>query len=110
LLLLSMPLAAPAAPTAGPAGDVPAGLPPRLTVGLFEDTGGSWMQTSKVKWDVRYRYFTKGWANNWGYGAHDGGWGLGYLKECAGGGFLPAIQYYQLLGEPGGGEGQTLAK
>src|SRR4051794_3550113 len=73
--------AAPAA--APPAGNVPAGLPARLTVGLFEDTGGTWMKKSGVKWDVRYRYFTKGWANNWGYGARDGGWGTGYLKECA---------------------------
>jgi hypothetical protein len=103
------PRSAPAS-AEGPAGDVPAGLPARLTVGLFEDTGQSWMKSSGVKWDVRYRYFVKGWANNWGYGAHDGAWGLGYMKECAAGGFIPAIQYYQLAGEPGGGEAQTLAK
>src|SRR4051794_7346616 len=75
-----------AAPTAAPpppAGNVPAGLPARLAVGLFEDTGGTWMKKSAVKWDARYRYFTKGWANNWGYGQRDGGWGLGYMKECA---------------------------
>jgi hypothetical protein len=101
--------AAPAA-SGPPAGNVPAGLPARLTVGLFEDTGAAWMKKSGVKWDLRYRYFTKGWVNNWGYGPRDGGWGLGYMQECAAAGFIPAIQYYQLLGEPGGGEQQTLAK
>ncbi|HXU81909.1 MAG TPA: hypothetical protein VN914_10970 [Polyangia bacterium] len=95
---------------AAPSGDLPAGLPARLTVGLFEDTGGTWMHGSGVKWDVRYRYVTKGWANNWGYGARDGGWAMGYLKECASAGYLPALQYYQLVAEPGGGEGETLAK
>jgi hypothetical protein len=94
----------------GPAGNVPAGLPPRLLVGLMEDTGGTWMKSSGVKWDARYRYFTKGWVNNWGYGPRDGGWGMNYLKECAEAGFIPAVQYYQLLGEPGGGELQALSK
>ena len=28
------------------AGAIPAGLPARLTVGLFEDTGGTWMKSS----------------------------------------------------------------
>ena len=53
-------------------GGIPAGLPARLLVGLFEDTGGTWMKNSGVPWDVRYRYFTKGWVNNWGWGAYDG--------------------------------------
>jgi hypothetical protein len=68
------------------------------------------MKTSGVPWDVRYRYFVKGWINNWGYGPGNGQWGLKYLQECQAQGFLPAIQYYQLNGEPGGGEDQLLAK
>ena len=48
------------------AGSVPQGLPARLQVGLFEDTGQTWMKDSGVPWDVRYRYFVKGWVNNWG--------------------------------------------
>jgi hypothetical protein len=52
----------------------------------------------------------KGWLNNWGYGLGNGQWGLQYLQECQAQGFLPAIQYYQLNGEPGGGEEQLLAK
>ncbi|KFE63882.1 hypothetical protein [Hyalangium minutum] len=91
-------------------GSIPAGLPARLQVGLFEDTGQTWMQSSAVPWDVRYRYFVKGWINNFGWGAADGQWGLQYMQECQTQGFLPAIQYYQMNGEPGGGEAQFLAK
>ena len=91
-------------------GVVPSGLPARLIVGLFEDTGQSWMRTSGVAWDVRYRYFTKGWVNNWGWGAYDGSWGLGYLQEGSQQGYVPAVQYYQIFGEPGGGESATLSK
>ena len=58
-------------------GAIPAGLPARVLVGLFEDTGATWMKNSGAPWDVRYRYFTKGWVNNWGWGAYDGSWGLG---------------------------------
>src|SRR5688572_15436256 len=61
------------------AGSIPAGLPARLTVGLFEDTGNTWMKNSGARWDVRYRYFTKHWVNNWGWGAYDGSWGRGYM-------------------------------
>lgn len=92
------------------AGPIPAGLPPRVLVGLFEDTGGTWMSSSGVPWDARYRYFTKGWVNNWGWGSYDGSWGLGYLNECNAQGYIPAVQYYQINGEPGGGESATLAK
>jgi hypothetical protein len=81
-----------------------------MMVGLFEDTGQTWMRNSAVAWDVRYRYFTKGWVNNWGFGAYDGSWGLGYMRECDQQRFIPAIQYYQLFGEPGGGEPATLQK
>jgi hypothetical protein len=87
----------------GPAaGAIPAGLPAREVVGLFEDSG--------VPWDVRYRYFTKGWVNNWGFGAYDGSWGLSYMRESDSQRFIPAIQYYQMNGEAGGGESAFLAK
>ena len=102
--------ATPPAIAAPVSGTIPAGLPARLLVGLFEDTGQTWMKDSGVPWDVRYRYFVKGWIDNWGYGPGNGQWGLQFLKECQAQGFLPAIQYYQLNGEPGGGEDQLLAK
>lgn len=91
-------------------GRIPSGLPARLEVGLFEEHGGTWMKSSGADWDMRYRYFTKGWVNNWGWGAYDGGWGLSYMHETDSQGMIPAIQYYQLFGEAGGGESATLAK
>ena len=48
-------------------GSVPALLPARLSVGLMEDPGATWMKTSGVPWDMRYHYFTVGWRNNWGW-------------------------------------------
>jgi hypothetical protein len=92
------------------AGSIPAGLPSHMEVGLFENEGASWMKGSGVPWDVRYAYFTYGWANNWGYGAHDGSWGLGFLDESSASGYLPAVQYYCMNGEAGGGEAQFLTK
>lgn len=59
------------------------------------------MKDSGVKWDYRYCYFTDGWANNWGWGATDGSWGLAYLQECDQQGFVPAIQYYVINGKSG---------
>jgi hypothetical protein len=91
-------------------GSIPTGLPARVMVGLFEDTGASWMRTSGVRWDSRYRYLTKGWVNNWGWGANDGSFALNYLRECDQQGYVPAVQYYQIFAEPGGGESATLAK
>src|SRR4051812_15419218 len=95
---------------AAAAGRIPAGLPARVLVGLFEDTGATWMQGSGVPWDVRYRYFTKGWVNNWGFGAYDGSWGLGYMRECDAQRYIPAVQYYQMNGEAGGSESAFLMK
>jgi hypothetical protein len=83
---------------AGPSGTIPAGLPSRLTVGLFEDSGGTWMSSSGVRWDTRYRYFTQGWVNNWGWGARDGSWGLAYMNESSSKGYIPAVQYYVMNG------------
>jgi hypothetical protein len=91
-------------------GAIPAGLPARVMVGLFEDTGASWMRTSGARWDARYRYLTKGWTNNWGWSANDGSFALNYLRECDQQGYVPAVQYYQIFAEPGGGESATLAK
>jgi hypothetical protein len=92
------------------AGTIPAGLPPHLLVGLFEDTGQTWMRDSGVPWSVRYRYLVKGWMDNWGWGPKDGSWGLQFFRESDAQGFIPAVQYYQMNGEPGGGEDQFLAK
>jgi hypothetical protein len=106
-----MPRATEASALVTPAqGSVPAGLPSRLLVGLFEDSGQTWMKGSGVPWDVRYRYLTKGWVNNWGWSPADGSFALQFMRECATQGFLPALQYYQVNDEAGGGESQFLAK
>jgi len=94
----------------GAKGAIPSGLPARVMVGLFEDTGGTWMKNSGVRWDARYRYLTKGWVNNWGYSAYDGGFALSYFRECDAQGTVPAVQYYQIFAEAGGGEAATLQK
>lgn len=96
--------------TSGVQGPVPAGLPNRLLIGLFEEAGQNWMRDSGVPWDVRYRYFIKGWVNNWGWGAPDGSWGATYMQESYTQGFIAAPIFYQLAGEPGGGEAESLAK
>lgn len=79
-------------------------------VGLFEDSGSTWMKNSGVRWDSRYRYLTKGWVNNWGWGGYDGTFALSYFNESNAQGFVPAVQFYQIFGEAGGGEAQTLQK
>jgi hypothetical protein len=91
-------------------GSIPAGLPARVMVGLFEDSGSTWMKNSGVRWDARYRYLTKGWVNNWGFGAYDGSFALSYFRECDAQGMVPAVQYYQIFGEAGGGESAMLQK
>lgn len=85
-------------------GTIPAGMPGHMAVGLFEDTRETWMRDSGVAWDARYRYFTKGWVDNWGWRARDGSWGQAYMQECYDQGFLPVIQYYQMRDEAGGDE------
>jgi hypothetical protein len=94
----------------GVQGPLPTGLPNRMMVGLFEEAGKTWMRDSGVPWDVRYRYFTKGWVNNWGWGAYDGAWGRTFFQESRTQGSLPAAVFYQLFAEPGGGEAESLAK
>jgi hypothetical protein len=91
-------------------GTIPTGLPPRMLVGLFEGPGGTWLRDSGVKWDARYQYFTKGWVNNWGFGQRDGSWGLTYFQQTDAQGMIPVVQYYQIVGEPGGGESAMLSK
>jgi hypothetical protein len=91
-------------------GVLPAGLPARVEVGLFEGSGKTWMKDSGVPWDMRYQYFTKGWIDNWGWGNYDGKWGLDYMRECDAQRFIPVVQYYQMNDEAGGGEDQFLAK
>ncbi|MCE9671247.1 hypothetical protein LY474_25900 [Myxococcus stipitatus] len=109
-LALAFDPAPASAQTPGVKGPVPTGLPQRMLVGLFEEAGQTWMRDSGVPWDVRYRYFTKGWVDNWGWGQRDGSWGKAFLQESDAQGFLPAPIFYQLFAEPGGGEGETLAK
>jgi hypothetical protein len=94
----------------GALGSVPVGLPAHLGVGLAEQNGQSWMKSSGVAWDYRYMYLTKGWSNNWGWGALDGSFALGYMNDAAASGFTPVLTYYQVNGEAGGGEAQFLAK
>ena len=94
---------------ASASGSVPTGLPARFMIGLF-DTDRQWMRDSMVKWDVSYQYFTKGWIDNYGFGMADGLYASGALYDSHDAGFLPAIQYYQIVGEPGGGESQMLSK
>ena len=91
------------------AGLVPAGLPSRMQVGVSENTDGTWMKNSGVPWSTRYRYFTKGWVNNWGWSGYDGSWGLRYMQDCDNQGYLPAIQYYQMNGQSGYNEAAFLA-
>ncbi|MBL8956096.1 MAG: hypothetical protein JNK82_35310 [Myxococcaceae bacterium] len=93
-----------------PAGSIPSGMPARLAVGLNEDTGRTWMKSSGARWDVRYRYLTKGWVNNWGWGPADGQFALDFMRECQTQGYLPAFSLYQFHSEPGGGESAFLAK
>ena len=93
------------------AGSVPAGLSARMSVGLFENLGGSWLKSSGAKWDMRYAYFGMGWLNRWGYGPADGQSALDYMNECDAQGFIPVIQYYVLRNEPpASDESKTLSK
>jgi hypothetical protein len=91
------------------AGVIPSGLPSRFTVGLYEEQSQTWMSTSGVNWDTRYRYFVNGWVNNWGWGNYDGSWGLGYLQQSDSMGFMPVVQYYVMNGVSNYNENTFLA-
>ena len=110
LLTLTFLSTASAQTLSGVQGPVPPGMPNRLAIGLFEEAGQNWMRDSGVPWDVRYRYFIKGWVDNWGWGQPDGSWGASFLQETYTQGYLPAPVFYQLAQEPGGGEAESLVK
>ena len=65
----------------------------------MDDPNPTWMKDSNVPWDVQYRYFTKGWVNNWGWGNYDGTFAYNFFTKASGDGFLPAVQYYQMVSE-----------
>jgi hypothetical protein len=98
-----------AVPPGAVGGAVPAGLPAHLMIGLGADHGDPWMAASGVPWDVRYRFFAKGWADNFGFGQPDGSWGAAYLNECATQGYLPGMVYFHLAGDAGNDHTKTLA-
>lgn len=91
-------------------GSVPVGMPARFTIGLMEGISTNWMVSSGVPWDVRYQYLSKGWVTNWGHGARDGKFALDYFYDCYKDNVLPAVEYYQIVEEPGGGESEMLKK
>lgn len=93
-----------------PSGSVPSGLPARLSVGLNESGGNPWMKNSGAPWDSRYIYLTKGWVDNWGWGAADGSYALSYMNESKAQGVLPTFSFYQFNLEPGGYEAQFMLK
>jgi hypothetical protein len=86
-------------------GPLPSGLPARVLIGLNEG-GVSWMQSSGVPWDSRYRYFTKGWPT-WTGDADM----ATFLNASKSAGYIPALAYYQLNSEnPSGDESKLLSK
>lgn len=92
-------------------GSIPAFWPKQLAIGLQEISPNAWMHDSSVPWTFRYRYLVKGWVNNWGNSAaSDGAFARRYLDECGAQGFVPTFSFYQLLGEPGGGEESSAVK
>ncbi len=93
----------------GQAGVVPPLMPQKLSVGLFEDTGRTWMKNSGVPWQIRYRYFTYKWSSNWGFGPKDGAFAGQFFRESDTQGYLPAVAYYEIYDIPPAGAGQ-LAK
>ena len=81
-------------------GSIPISLPDRFLVGLFQDDPNpTWMKDSKVPWDVEYIYLTKGWVNNWGWGSYDGTFAYNFFIKTNSDGFIPSVQYYQIVGE-----------
>jgi len=81
-------------------GNIPDALPNRFLIGLFlDDPNPTWMKSSNVPWDAQYRYLVKGWANNWGWGQYDGTFSLSFFSTASTNGYLPVVQYYQMVGE-----------
>ena len=88
------------------AGNIPNGMPTKLGIGLFEDTGKTGMKSSGVPYQLRYRYLTYGWANTWGYGPRDGSFAGTFFRDCSNQGFIPAISYYEIYDIPPDATGQ----
>lgn len=85
---------------AAPAGSVPTGMPTKLSVGLFEDTGNTWMAMSGTKWNLKYRYLVYGWSSNYGFGPKDGAFAGQFFRDADVGGFIPAVAYYEMYDIP----------
>src|SRR5450432_3621570 len=82
------------------------GLPARVLIGLNDGGGSSWMPSSGVPWDARYRYFTKGWPSWTGEADL-----ATFMNSSRSSGYIPALAYYQLNSEsPAGDETKLLAK
>lgn len=82
---------------ASTAGRVPDGLPKRLTVGLYAVHGDTWMASSGVPWDARFRYLARGWRNNFGAWSDDGSWAVAYMSEAEARGEIPVLAYIELM-------------
>ncbi len=81
---------------AGPSGTVPPAMPQKLSVGLFNNNGETWMKSSGVKWDYKYAYLTYQWSTNWGFGPRDGAFAQAFFQSADADGYMPAISYYEM--------------
>jgi hypothetical protein len=82
------------------AGQVPDGLPKHLAVGLYALHDDTWMAASGVHWDARFRYFAKGWRNNFGAWPDDGSWATAYMNQAAARGETPVVAFIELMEPP----------
>lgn len=97
---LKMTSKAPALNVKASVGTVPPSLPQKLSIGLFEDTYNNWMKNSGAAWNIRYRYITYGFSNNWGYGVKDASFVTDFLNETDSMGFIPALALYEMYDLP----------
>ena len=91
-------------------GAIPPGLPARQTVGLFEDTGATWMKNSGVRGTCATATSPRAGSTTGAAAPTTAPGASATCTSATASGFLPAVQYYQLFGEPGGGESRALAK
>lgn len=82
------------------AGVVPDGLPKHLAVGLYALHEDTWMAASGVPWDARFRYFAKGWRNNFGTWGDDGLWATAYMTEAGAHDEVPVLAFIELMNAP----------
>lgn len=85
----------------GTAGSMPSQLPNRLLVGFNSQSGDTWAKDSGQPWDIRALYLAKGWVDDFGFGASDGGFALTFLTDSASQNTIPALGFGQLSGEAG---------